>query len=319
MGVTKERDYYFDNVKFILILLVVVGHAIEPLVNTNLNLKAVYIFIYTFHMPLFILVSGYFAKNITADHYFLKTVRRILVPYLIFQVFYFLFFRFVFTGVYNKFTIFTPYWIMWFLLAMFIWKLVLPYFVKLKYPLLISVIIAIGAGYIPQIGSFMALSRTITFFPFFLLGYYLKKEHIDKLFTKKNRIISIIILLSGLAGIFYFAPDIYYGWFYGSSCYANLHATDWYAGVYRLGVYAVAILLSASVLTLVPRKKNVFSEMAMRTMYLYLFHGFIIKLFVKYNLYGICHISVIILISILISLMLSSKYVEKVAKPIVQP
>lgn len=58
-----RRDYYFDNLKFILIIFVVVGYTIEPLIQTSSKLKILYSFIYAFHMPLFILVSGYFSKE----------------------------------------------------------------------------------------------------------------------------------------------------------------------------------------------------------------------------------------------------------------
>ncbi|MGE5329622.1 MAG: acyltransferase family protein [Deltaproteobacteria bacterium] len=319
MDIAKERDYYFDNVKFLLILLVVIGHTIEPLIKADLNLKAIYIFIYTFHMPLFILISGYFSKNIGADKYFIKNVRKILVPYIIFQILYFFFFRFGMNNIQTKFSLLTPYWIMWFMFSMFIWKSILPYFVKIKYPLLVSVIIAVIAGYIPQIGYFLSLSRTITFFPFFLLGYYLKKPDIEKLNTLNKKIISIIILVCGLIVIYYFSQSIYYGWLYGCTSYASLKASQWYAGLYRLGIFLAAAIFSFAVLTLVPRKKTVFSEMGMRTIYLYLLHGFVVKLFVKYDLYSSLDIKVLIFAAILISVILSSKFVERITKPLVQP
>ncbi|MGE5474389.1 MAG: acyltransferase family protein [Ignavibacteriales bacterium] len=319
MGLSKDRDYYFDNLKFILIILVVIGHTIEPLVNNNMSLKAVYVFIYTFHMPLFILVSGYFSKNINTKGYILKNAKKILIPYVIFQILYFLFFRYAMNNIQIKFTLFTPYWIMWFLLSLFIWKMILPYFVKIKYPLLVSIILAVLAGYIDQIGYFMSLSRTITFFPFFLLGYYLNKPYIERLYTFRIKLASIAVLICGFMVINFLTPRIYYGWLYGSSSYAYLHANQWYAGFFRMGIFAAAILFSISVLALVPKNKNIISEMGMRTMYLYLLHGFVIKLFVRYNLYAVYDISLILTVSILVSLFLSSRFVEKLTKPIIQP
>ena len=60
---TKERDYFFDNLKAVLIFLVVLGHFLLPIHGDN-PLVVVKRLIYIFHMPLFVFVSGYFAKKI---------------------------------------------------------------------------------------------------------------------------------------------------------------------------------------------------------------------------------------------------------------
>ena len=63
---TKERDYFFDNLKAVLIFLVVLGHFLLPIHGRN-YLVVVKRLIYVFHMPLFVFVSGYFAKRIYRD------------------------------------------------------------------------------------------------------------------------------------------------------------------------------------------------------------------------------------------------------------
>ena len=57
----KERDYFFDNLKAVLIFLVVLGHFLLPIHGESV-LVVVKRLIYVFHMPLFVFVSGYFAK-----------------------------------------------------------------------------------------------------------------------------------------------------------------------------------------------------------------------------------------------------------------
>ena len=59
----KERDYYFDNLKAVLIFLVVLGHFLLPIYD-DAFLVVLKRLIYVFHMPLFVFVSGYFSKNI---------------------------------------------------------------------------------------------------------------------------------------------------------------------------------------------------------------------------------------------------------------
>ena len=56
----KQRFTFIDSIKFVLILLVILGHALECNRDIAMNMKA-YTFIYSFHMPAFILLSGYFA------------------------------------------------------------------------------------------------------------------------------------------------------------------------------------------------------------------------------------------------------------------
>ena len=52
---TAQRDTTFDIMKGIGILLVLLGHVYEW--------KAIGHFVYSFHMPLFFIVAGYFSKR----------------------------------------------------------------------------------------------------------------------------------------------------------------------------------------------------------------------------------------------------------------
>lgn len=59
-----QREYLFDNYKVLLILLVVIGHFIEPSNDQNPFLYELKWGIVAFHMPAFIFISGYFSKRI---------------------------------------------------------------------------------------------------------------------------------------------------------------------------------------------------------------------------------------------------------------
>ncbi|NEE43848.1 acyltransferase family protein, partial [Streptomyces sp. SID8455] len=59
----KKRDPYFDNVKYLAIVLVAVAHAWEPVMDGSRATRALYMVVYTFHMPAFILISGYFSRT----------------------------------------------------------------------------------------------------------------------------------------------------------------------------------------------------------------------------------------------------------------
>jgi fucose 4-O-acetylase-like acetyltransferase len=82
---TKQRDPRADALKGFAILLVVVGHAIQEPYHYGLGHNIVFRFIYSFHMPLFMFVSGYVAALSTkpANARFIgsKSIRLVL-PFL---------------------------------------------------------------------------------------------------------------------------------------------------------------------------------------------------------------------------------------------
>src|SRR5690349_20467728 len=62
----QERDSYLDNAKFLAVALVVIGHAWEPLRSVAVGgrlLGAGQSFIYAFHLPVFIVMCGYFSRG----------------------------------------------------------------------------------------------------------------------------------------------------------------------------------------------------------------------------------------------------------------
>ena len=64
------RDHHIDNIKGILILLVVCGHLLSTLQDMNSTFAiGVRTFIYFFHMPGFIFMSGYLAKGFLKKQY----------------------------------------------------------------------------------------------------------------------------------------------------------------------------------------------------------------------------------------------------------
>lgn len=68
----SSRDEVFDLLKGVALLLVILGHC---------RAGALYPFIYSFHMPLFFFVSGYFFKNRPIKEEVALSFKRLLVPY----------------------------------------------------------------------------------------------------------------------------------------------------------------------------------------------------------------------------------------------
>lgn len=282
----KSRDSYFDNIKFLLIVLVVTGHIIEPFIGGQ-TLKPLYLWIYSFHMPLFVFIAGYFSKNLESSGYQTKIISKLIVPYLIFESMYSIFDYFLFEREKLIFSYMTPYWIMWFFFSLIIWKVVLPYANKIKYALPLSFAIAILAGYADDIGYFASISRTLVFFPFFLLGYYFDKRYIEKLLNGTMRSFAIFVLGILFVVFYYYGTEIKVQWFYGSTSYSSLEHNEWFAGIYRLVIYIVAVISGICILILTPQKRiPVLSQLGQNTLYTYLIHGFIVRSLVASGLYS---------------------------------
>lgn len=69
------RIAYFDIAKFIAMMMVILGHFGVPDINR---------FVYTFHIPLFFLLSGYFFKPYSSTIDLVKVkFRQLIIPYLL--------------------------------------------------------------------------------------------------------------------------------------------------------------------------------------------------------------------------------------------
>lgn len=319
----KSRSCYFDNLKFLLITLVVMGHTIEPLIDSYPDMKIIYNFIYSFHMPLFVFISGYFSKNTESHKKNFHKVTSILAAYIIFQLLYSLFNIYVLKAENFKITFVYPYWITWYLLSLFIWNLMLPYFSKIKYSIIITVVISILCGYDSNVGYYLSLSRTIIFFPYFLMGYFCQKYHISTIrkYVKKRYAVSGLLIIFLL--IYLLNNKIDYRWFYGSFTYSQLNSLGCPKYIIRMFTYILAVTTSIFILTLIPDKKLFFTKLGSRTIAVYAFHGFIIKMLVKYNFFNYINSFkseiLIIMLSLFIVILLSSRFINKITKIMIHP
>ena len=83
------RDLSFDYLKGLLIFLVILGHSIIYIEGVDCYYDPLWKSIHTFHMPLFVLISGYFFKNrIDTSFWELckKQFSRLLLPQITFVV-----------------------------------------------------------------------------------------------------------------------------------------------------------------------------------------------------------------------------------------
>lgn len=304
------RSNYFDNIKGVLIILVVLGHLLEDFLNLGF-IKYLYVLIFSFHIPLFVFCSGYFATNINL----IKIVKRLVFPYVVFQTLYFFFNRYLLknTGVTYNFT--DPAWTLWYLLSFAFWGMLVQFIKKVDIKIiLMAFVIGLLVGFNNSIGSYLSLSRTFVFFPFFLLGFYCNKNKIDFDKFKKNKLlVAVVNLLSILIilGLYIFLNKIDVMWLYSFLSYQSLN----YNLIIRLGIYLVALILSAMIMIIIPNSKMYkITNIGINSMVVYLLHGFIIRSLERVFPYEILSsnvkiISYLAITTIVIVLTLSSKYV----------
>ncbi len=83
----RERIESWDFLKIATIMLVVWGHLIQYFLPTDQSENPLYCWIYTFHMPLFMVMSGFFAidgfKRTNVLIYGRQKTKRLLVPALV--------------------------------------------------------------------------------------------------------------------------------------------------------------------------------------------------------------------------------------------
>ena len=284
---TDGRDPYWDNVKLVLISLVVLGHFILPVRTDGKSIQTVYHWIYLFHMPAFVFVSGYFSKS------FVKKDRKEykLLGYLGLFVFFTVclwIISFIFKGEIVWSEMLSTSGAPWYLLAMFFWQLMLIFVSKLSpvFALISSVAISLFAGTFTECGNFLAISRVIVFFPFFLLGYYFNGELIYKI-KPWMRVIGALILIAVGIGL-WFRFDLvspYIRTFYARISYAELKLTTLSGMAARLVWYLVALLMTASLLCVIPNHRFKITYIGERTLGVYIVHRLIRDIINNLGLY----------------------------------
>ena len=223
---SARRDSRLDFAKGILIVLVVIGHSffpMETLGKAHLD-SFLYKFIYSFHMPAFMLLSGYFFYN--SNRKPLKNVlgtkiKSIGVP--------FLFFNIVIWGLMhlknwvcsetaaqmNVLRLFSDLYgfvltskVMWFLASLLINCFIVGILSRFSYGYIGYIVVFVVSFFIPVDHSYIHPGY-LFMFPYFLAGYYIRKKDFSLFaLVGKYRIILLLACIS-LLGLYFYNRDTY--------------------------------------------------------------------------------------------------------------
>jgi len=242
------RNVLIDNVKGILIFLVVFTHFLLPYVvdgEAGTAVDALFYFVFCFHMPFFVFISGYFSKNTQKARDTAFT--RWLVPFVFFNTAMMLLLH---LGGTRRFSLVTPVHAYWYLLALFVWRVLLQDLIKIRYILPLSLVVALLVGFSQDITNYLALRRIVAFLPFFLLGYYTTPRALDAV----RRAGPIV----GLLGLGLAAAVVYRLTQHDALSLSILLAKPYVSGgglIMRVAFFALAVLISTCVFMLSPAKR----------------------------------------------------------------
>nr|WP_234311890.1 acyltransferase family protein [Streptomyces griseus] len=274
----KQRDSFFDNAKYLAIVLVAIGHSWEPLKGDSRVLQATYMFVYAFHMPAFIIISGFFSRSFDASPSRLKRlITGVAVPYIVFETAYPLFKRFVFDAPDQEISLLDPWYLTWFLCALFVWRLTTPIWKTVRWPLPLALGIAMLASATPNIGDDLDLQRVLQFLPFFVLGLIMKPEHFRLVRRRSVRIAAVPVFAGALAFAWWAVPRMNAGWFYHRDAAQELNSPWWVGPVMVLAMFGCSLVLTACFFAWVPGRRMWFTALGAGTLYGYLLHGFLVK------------------------------------------
>ena len=286
-NIMENRNSLFDNLKCLLIFLVVYAHFIENFqsIYASEPTRIAWQFIYLFHMPGFVFVSGYFARK-GDGKIFEKVLLNQIVPLFFFQLVFEVYHWILFHEFSGKTLDLAPYWILWYLLSLAFWRISFQALCKVRFLLAFSVVFALVAGMVSSIGYPLSISRTLVLFPFFVLGNIFKENGIvEKIkggrFFPVYAVLSVLVLAGAL--IYVSEVKLHYGLYLNSYSYKAIKMA-WEEGMlYRFINLAWAFMCIGALLVLTPQKRFFASEIGRNSMIPYIMQFFLLKSLLIYR------------------------------------
>lgn len=288
----KERDSWFDNIKGFLMICVVVGHLIGTCISKYPTMNFLYHYIYSFHMPAFAIVSGYFMKRRVENKDYASVINKTLVPYLFAQVFVYLI-GFVVPnsnkslslGIFSgdgEFSFFFPLYQLWYFAAV-MFAFVFCVAVKAdKKPLrafVLSLIISVGSGVFSYVQLFK-LSKSMAFLPFFVIGFICTSNFMNNVKKRKILIIPSVLIIGASAICLWMlrheeSPIAIFSLISRLQNFAFGIPFE-YAILVWLGFIFGGTLISFSIFVISPRKKTPLAILGRRSNYIFVLHAFVV-------------------------------------------
>ncbi|MGL5675280.1 MAG: acyltransferase family protein [Cellulosilyticaceae bacterium] len=280
---TTERNHLLDNLKGLLIFLVVFGHSLESFKDDSIIIHTLYAFIYLFHMPAFVFISGYLSKNV--DKARETAFKNLFIPFLIFNSFWNLLHAIVAKDI-RLFSFLIPGWTLWYLLSMFFWKIFLKDLIRIRYIVPLSFLVGIGVGIFSEFNTMLSLSRTLVFLPFFLVGYFTSEEQLFKL-KRPHPIFSLMIISIAIASavLLSISQIIPVEFLYGSQSFVSYTVPIGIGLIARCLLYLIGFSFVFALANTIPNTPSLLTRMGQHTFSIYVLHIYLLVV-----LFGITYV-----------------------------
>ena len=327
MTQTDTRDPWLDNARWLAGSLIVTVHIaayweFAELIEVQLLHSGTWIL----RVPLFALLLGFFS----AGRYSVKLIdtlsRQLLLPLVFFTAIHLALVA-VFEGEFS-FNPANPEFTLWFIYSAILWRALLPLWLKIPWNAAIAVAASVAAGFIPQDLGAWSLDRSISFFPYFVLGYWLANRGRPLLNRSLGKTALSIVVLAAFALLAIYLtvitqslsrPEFRLNFVYPGSFAEQL---PYAANRLFLVVFGLAAVIAA--LYLVPRRRiPLISYLGSGGFYIYLLHSPIAYILQQTRvLPGILEVigfGGLVLMSFALAAILASKPVRFISSPLVQP
>ena len=268
----SARIIGWDNFKGFLICLVVFGHFLEIFIGTTGLIRNIWLLIYCMHMPAFAFVSGYFFKN--KPKFYLKYG----LIYIVFQIFYIWYAgaysdeKWPYEMTWHNFFL-RPCHHLWYIFSLLVWGAVAAVCRKITLPLLLLSVAAAIA--VPDCRILLIWHKSIYFFPYFMLGLYLRRTNfnLQDFLARYRRFINGVFIGGALLMLLLFdLLKFHASWLFGTRYY-----TGFYNPADQIFMMALATAGTLSAAQLIYARPWKFLTWCGRyTLYIYLLHMMLI-------------------------------------------
>ena len=320
MSDINERSYLIDNLKGLMIVFVVIGHFFDIWASKYFNIRFIYTFIYLFHMPCFVFISGYLTKDPEKSRG--NAFEKLLVPYIVMSILwktYCTIFSIVLHGYSSKllsFSILNPAYGLWYLQALFIWRYFLKDILRIKYALWVSISLSLLVGTVNEFGTVLSMSRVIVYLPFFLAGYYVRQNnYLPEMLSMPKKHAWVIVFITGcVALLLSLQSNSLFRYLFYYNSYRLLGLNDVVGIITRAMTLFVGLMMTAALFNILPDKETKLVQVGRNSMVVYIGHFYIAYYF--HNMfYNLNEFNILLLGSILIFitiLLLSSESASKI-------